>query len=226
MIPVFAANLFNFLIFKFTPVGYEGDPKNPKPDSCGTCLTASTYEYVNNFTFWNFLNQTLFLIWLFTENNFFFNPPVRTMPYELWGSFFSFFLAIIVINIKRPYVFFFLTIAILSVFMVNTAVDLYGTMNTFAIGGLFAFYFTDNNNATQKIKRFIRIVWPLREALGIFLYIEGMKIGSYVEYKPGWLVYVYNFLHYDLHNATYSNLFGGVITFLGVLQSGYLQYIL
>ncbi len=91
---------------------------------------------------------------------------------------------------------------------------------------MFAFYFTDYSNLTHKIKRFIRIVWPRREALGIFFCIEGTKIGSYLEYKPDWLIFVYKVFQYDLKNNDYRSLFGGVITFLGVLKSGLLQNIL
>ncbi len=79
---------------------------------------------MNKFTFWDFLKKTLFFKWLSIEDAFTFDPPLWTMPYELWGSFFSFFLAIIVIKINWPYIFFFFTIAIVSFFLHGQQVGL------------------------------------------------------------------------------------------------------
>jgi peptidoglycan/LPS O-acetylase OafA/YrhL len=112
-----------------------------------------------------------------------FDIALWTMPIEIWGSVYVFVLALVATRMRHPTLFIIFIICIHSYYIVPINPYRYYRYLCFPIGTGCAFFIA-KFDASNLISKILKMMYPLRELAGPYLFFEGYRIGHDMNYTP------------------------------------------
>ncbi len=105
------------------------------------------------------------------------------MPREIWGSLYVYILSLVAVRLRHPTLFIIFIICLHYYYILSTNPEIHFRSLCFPIGAGCAFFIA-KFDARSFIAKILKMMYPLRELIAIYLFFEGYRIGHVKDYNP------------------------------------------